>query len=73
MTYDEIVALLSYACGHDLRVRIATTDGGELIGTPTSVDPHPTANEVYLRPLGLEETEIGIGLGQVESVEVWEA
>lgn len=70
MDYTEILEHLGYAAGHELQVRITTRDGGEFVGIPTSVDTHPTANEVYLRPLGQEETEISLGLGQILAVEL---
>jgi hypothetical protein len=70
MTYEEIVALLGYAGGQELRVRITTRDGSELVGVPTSVDTHVTANEVYLRPAGIDDTEVAVSLGQVASVQL---
>lgn len=70
MTYEEIVQTLSYAGGQDLRVRITTLDKTEVIGVPTSVDTHVTAHEVYLRPVGIEDTEIAVSLGQIESVQL---
>ena len=70
MRYDEIVALLGYAGGHDQAVRITTTDRLEIVGVPTSVDTHVTAHEVYLRPSGEDETEIAVSLGGIEAVEL---
>lgn len=70
MEYSEIVEYLGYAAGHDLQVRITTLDGTELIGVPSSVDTHLAAHEVYVRPLGLEDTEIGLSLSQVAGVEL---
>ena len=55
MTYEDIVALLGYAGGHEQRVRITTTDRTEVIGIPMSVDTHVTAHEVYLRPAGSDD------------------
>jgi hypothetical protein len=70
MEYHEIVEYLGYAAGHDLQVRIVTRDGTELIGVPSSVDTHLTAHEVYVRPRGLEDTEIGLNLSHVTKVEL---
>ncbi len=70
MTYEEILEHLGYAGGHDLLVRITLQDGTEVVGIPTSVDIHPTAHEVYLQPLGVEDTEIGVGLGQIARVDL---
>ncbi len=70
MEYGEILEYLGYAAGHDLQVRIVTTDGGEIVGIPSSVDTHVTAHEVYVRPLGLEDTEIGLNLNHVRTVEL---
>jgi hypothetical protein len=70
MTYEEILEYLGYAAGHDLQVRITLQDGSEIVGIPTSVDIHPTAHEVYVQPLGVEDTEIGVGLGQIQRVDL---
>ena len=70
MTYDEIVAVLGYANGHERAVRIVTTERLEIVGVPTSVDTHVTAHEVYLRPHGDDETEIAVSLGAIEAVEL---
>jgi hypothetical protein len=70
MTYDAIVELLDYAGGHDHLVRITTTDDQEVLGIPTTVDTHPTALEVYLRPLGADDTEIVVRLTQIRTVEM---
>lgn len=70
MTYEEITEALSYAGGQELRVRITTLDRGELVGVPTSLDTHVTANEVYLRPVGIEDTEVAVSLAQIESVQI---
>lgn len=70
MTYDEIVSTLGYASAHDTAVRIVTTDGTEVIGIPTSVDTHVTAHEVFLKPVGDDDTEIALSLGAVERVEL---
>lgn len=70
MRYEEIVSLLGYAGGHDQVVRITTTDSTEVVGVPTSVDTHVTAHEVYLRPPGLDDTEIAVSLGAIREVEL---
>ncbi|MFI5234642.1 MAG: hypothetical protein ACHQXA_02935 [Gemmatimonadales bacterium] len=70
MTYEDILGVLGYANGHDVAVRIVTTDRAEVIGIPTSVDTHITAYEVYLRPIGEDETEIALSLGAIELVEL---
>ncbi len=70
MTYDEIVALLAYAGGHEQAVRITTTDRSEVLGVPTSLDTHVTAHEVFLRPLGRDDAEIAVSLGAIVAVEL---
>ena len=70
MRYDEIVSVLGYAGGHDQPVRITTTDQHEVVGVPTSVDTHVAAHEVYLRPQGLDDTEIAVSLGEIATVEI---
>jgi hypothetical protein len=70
MTYDDIVALLGYAGGQEQPVRITTTSRAEVVGIPTSLDTHVTAHDVYLRPLGNEDTEIVVSLAAIETVEL---
>jgi len=70
MGYDEIVAMLGYAGGHERQVRITTTNRLEVVGIPTSVDTHPTAHEVYLRPAGQDDTEIAVSLAAISDVEL---
>jgi len=70
MKYEAIVELLGYAGGHEQVVRITTTDDQEVIGIPTTVDTHPTALEVFLRPLGAEDTEIAVRLTHIRAVEM---
>ena len=70
MTYEDIIALLGYAGGHEQVVRITTTDRTEVIGVPMSVDTHVTAHEVYLRPAGSDDTEIAVSLAAIEVVEL---
>ncbi len=70
MTYEEIVALLGYAGGHEKAVRIITSDRTEVVGVPTSVDTHVTAHEVFLRPEGSDDTEIAVSLAAILGVEL---
>jgi hypothetical protein len=70
MTYEDIIALLGYAGGHEQVVRITTLDRTEVIGIPMSVDTHVTAHEVYLRPAGSDNTEIAVSLAAIEAVEL---
>jgi hypothetical protein len=70
MTYEDIVALLGYAGGHDQLVRITTRSQTEVVGIPLSLDTHVTAHEVYLRPAGDDETEIAVSLAAIEAVEL---
>jgi hypothetical protein len=70
MTYEDIIALLGYAGGHEQLVRITTTSRTEVVGIPMSVDTHVTAHEVYLRPAGDDETEIAVSLASIEAVEL---
>lgn len=70
MTYEDIVALLGYAGGHDQVVRITTRAQTEVVGVPLSVDTHITAHEVYLRPAGDDETEIAVSLAAIQAVEL---
>ncbi len=70
MTYEDIVALLGYAGGHDQLVRITTRTQTEVVGIPLSVDTHVTAHEVYLRPAGDDETEIAVSLEAIQAVEL---
>ena len=70
MNYEDIVALLGYAGGHDQLVRITTRTQTEVVGIPLSVDTHVTAHEVYLRPAGDDETEIAVSLAAIQAVEL---
>lgn len=70
MTYEEIIEALGYAGGQERRVRIITRDRQEVVGVPTSLDTHVTAHEVYLRPVGIEDTEVAVSLAQIESVQL---
>ncbi len=68
MTYEDIVALLGYAGGHEQLVRITTRAQTEVVGVPLSLDTHITAHEVYLRPAGDDETEIAVSLAAIQAV-----
>lgn len=70
MTYDEIVEFLGYASGHDLSVRLTLQDGTEVLGVPTSLDTHVTANEVYLRIAGPDDPEVALSLAHVDRVDL---
>ncbi|HEX9754964.1 MAG TPA: hypothetical protein VGA42_04620 [Gemmatimonadales bacterium] len=70
MTYEQIVQVLDWAGGQEQPVRITTTAATEVIGIPTSVDTDVAAHEVYLRPVGQDDTEIAISLGAIRSVEL---
>jgi hypothetical protein len=70
MSYEDIVAALGYALGHEQMVRITTTAGTEVHGFPTTVDTHVTAHEVYLLPPGDDDVEIAVNLEEIEKVEL---
>ena len=70
MSYEDIVAALGYALGHEQMVRITTTAGTEVRGFPTTVDTHVTAHEVYLLPPGDDDVEIAVNLEEIEKVEL---
>lgn len=70
MTPDAIIELLGFANGNERPVRILLRDGTEVIGTPSSVDTHLTAYEVFLHPTGDDDTEIGISLAAIVSAEM---
>ena len=70
MQFEAIIQTLGWAAGHELPVRIGVEGGASLVGVPTSLDPHPTALEVYLHPVGDETTEIAISLAAIRSVEL---
>jgi hypothetical protein len=67
METSAIVEVLSYANGHDRAVRLVMRDGTEVTGVPSSIDLHPTAHEVFLRPAGDEDTEIAVSLAAIRS------
>ena len=70
MEYRTIVEFLGFAVGAERAVRITTTDGQTVVGIPNSLDEHPTALEVYLHPIGDDETEIVLSLTRIELVEL---
>jgi hypothetical protein len=70
MQYEAILQTLGWAAGHEVPVRLGVEGGASLVGVPTSLDPHPTALEVYLHPLGDESTEIAVSLAAIRSVEL---
>lgn len=70
MTYEAIVELLDYAGGHEQPVRITTTDDHQVVGIPTSVDTDPDALEVFLRPVGADDTEIAVRIHHIRAVEM---
>ncbi len=70
MEYPAILEFLRFALGTERAVRITTTDGQIVLGVPTSLDEDPTALEVYLHPVGDDDTEIALGLPQIARVEL---
>ena len=70
MKYEEMVSLLGYAGDHEHPVRITLGGATEVVGVPTSLDIHIAAHEGYLRPLGVEDTEIALSLGDIQQVEL---
>ena len=70
MNTTAIIELLGYANGNDCAVRLVLRDGTEVTGTPSSVDVHPTAYEVFLRPGGDDETEIAVSIAAIVSAEM---
>lgn len=70
MEYQAVIDTLGWAVGHDLPVRVALAGGESVVGVPTSLDIHPTALEVYLRPIGDQDTEIALSLASIQSVEL---
>ncbi len=70
MDIDAIVEVLRWANGQGLPVRLVLRDNSQVIGIPTSVDIHPTAHEVFLRPERNDETEIGVSFGDIASAEL---
>ena len=70
MTTDAIIEVLGFANGNERVVRLVLRDGTEVLGTPSSVDTHPTAFEVFLHPAGDDETEIAVSIAAIVSAEM---
>lgn len=70
MNLEAIIEVLRWANGQGLTVQLVLRDGRGVVGVPTSVDLHPTAHEVFLRPEHNDETEIGISLGDITHAEL---
>lgn len=70
MTIEEIIEVLRFANGQGLPVRLVLRDGSEVHGIPTVVDLHVTAHEVFLQPMGGDETEVGVSLAAIRSAEL---
>jgi hypothetical protein len=70
MTTEAILEVLRYANGNECAVRLVLRDQSEVTGIPTSVDTHVTAHELFLRPVGADDTEIGISFGAIAFAEL---
>lgn len=70
VNYDDLVSLLGYAGDNEQPVRLLLAGNSEVVGVPTSLDTHVAAHEVYLRPLGADDTEIAVSLGDIQQVEL---
>jgi hypothetical protein len=70
MDIDAIIEVLGFANGNNKAVRLMMDDGTEVLGVPSSVDLHPTAHEVFLRPSGEDETEIAVSIGAITEAEL---
>ncbi|HEY4099972.1 MAG TPA: hypothetical protein VGM20_03750 [Gemmatimonadales bacterium] len=70
MDSAALVSLLTVAQNELRPVRLLLRDGTEVVGTPSSVDTHPTAYEAFLHPAGDDEIEIGVSLSAVVSAEM---
>lgn len=70
MDIDGIIEVLRWANGQGFTVRLVLRDQSEVRGVPTTVDLHPTAHEVFLRPERNDDTEIGVSLGDILSAEL---
>lgn len=70
MDIEAIVEVLRWANGQGMTVQLILEDGRGVVGVPTSVDLHPTAHEVFLRPEHNDETEIGISLSAISHAEL---
>ena len=70
MSTDGVIQLLTYAQAEVRPVRLVLRDGTEVVGTPSSVDTHPTAYEVFLHPAGDADTEIAVSIAAIASAEM---
>lgn len=70
MEYEAILEVLGFANGNEQQVKLVLLDGTEIYGLPSSVDLHPTAHEVFIRPAGDDATEIALSLGAITSAEL---
>ncbi|HPF61325.1 MAG: hypothetical protein KC544_08180 [Gemmatimonadetes bacterium] len=70
MQIDEIIEILGFANGNNRAVRVTLEDGTEVVGVPASVDLNLDAHEVFLKPSGDDQTEIGLSLGAITSAEL---
>lgn len=70
MQVEAIIEILGFANGNNRAVRLTLEDGTEVHGVPSSVDLNVDAHEVFLKPAGDDETEIGLSLGAIVSAEL---
>ena len=70
MSPAAVLEVLTYAQAHFRAVRLVMRDGSHVTGTPSVVDPHPAALEVFLNPAGDEDTEIGVTLSAITEAEL---
>ena len=70
MQIDEIIEILGFANGNNRAVRVTLEDGTEVVGVPASVELNLDAHEVFLKPSGDDQTEIGLSLGAITSAEL---
>ncbi len=70
MQVETIIEILGFANGNDRAVRLILEDGTEVLGVPSSVDLHPAAHEVFLKPSGDDATEIAVSLGAITEAEL---
>lgn len=70
MSAAAVLDVLTYAQAHLRPVRLVLRDGSEVAGTPSTVDPHPAALEVFLHPAGDDDTEIGVTLTAIAKAEL---
>lgn len=70
MELQAILEVLGFANSIGQGVRLVLTDGSEVVGVPTTVDLEPDANEVFLKPTGDDEAEIGVSIGAITSAQL---